>query len=132
VSLRDILDAHQRALESGGAPGILSADAIQSAIGRPYSGYYRHIWSKAAALTHSLVTNHGFTDGNKRTALLAVHLLVERSGWTFVPDTENQIDEMLVAVAKGNLTLGEIENWYRARLDRARRPRGRPTRRVAR
>jgi death on curing protein len=106
-------------LETGGAPGILSADAIESAVGRPYSGYYRRIWSKAAALTHSLVTNHGFTDGNKRTALLAVHLLVERSGWTFLPGTENEIDEMLVAVAKGDLTFEEIENWYRTRLRRA-------------
>jgi death on curing protein len=99
--MRDVLDAHQRALETGGAPGILSASAIQSAIGRPYTGYHRQIWSKAAALTHSLVTNHGFTDGNKRTALLTVHLLVERSGWTFVPGTEHHIDEMLVAVAIG-------------------------------
>ena len=130
MSLRDILDAHQRALETGGAPGILSADAIQSAIGRPYSGYYRHIWSKAAALTQSLVTNHGFTDGNKRTALLAVHLLVERSGWTFVPGTENEIDEMLVAVARGDLSLMDIETWYRARLGRARPVRR--TRRVTR
>src|SRR5262249_30792777 len=80
VSVRDVLDVHQRALETGGAHSIFNADAIYSAIGRPYTGYYRHIWSKAAALTHSLVTNHGFTDGNKRTALLTVHLLVERSG----------------------------------------------------
>lgn len=120
MSLRDILDAHRRALETGGAPGILSADAIQSAIGRPYSGYYHHIWSKAAALTQSLVTNHGFTDGNKRTALLAVHLLVERSGWRFVPGTEREIDEMLVAVARGDLTFMETETWYRAHLQRAR------------
>jgi death-on-curing protein len=115
-------------LETGGAPGILSADAIQSAIGRPYSGYHRHIWSKAATLTHSPVTNHGFVDGNKRTALLAVHLLVERSGWTFVRDTESRIDQMLVAVATGELTVAEIEDWDRARLRRVRRP-GRRTRR---
>jgi death-on-curing protein len=116
--MRDVLDAHQRALETGGAPGILSADAIYSAIGRPYTGYYRRIWSKAAALTHSLVTNHGFTDGNKRTALLTVHLLAERSGWTFVPGTEHEIDAMLVHVARGDLSFTEIETWYRAHLRR--------------
>jgi death-on-curing protein len=109
-------------LKSGGAPGILSADAILSAIGRPYSGYHRYISSKAAALTHSLVTNHGFVDGNKRTALLAVHLLVERSGWTFAAGTESRIDQMLVAVATGSLTVDEIDNWYRARLVRVRHP----------
>jgi death-on-curing protein len=120
VSLRDVLDAHERALETGGAPGILSVDAIRSAIARPYSGYYRRIWSKAAALTHSLVTNHGFTDGNKRTALLTVHLLIERSGWTFARGTEHGIDDMLVAVAKRELVFQDVESWYRARLRRAR------------
>jgi death-on-curing protein len=115
-------------LETGGAPGILSADAIQSAIGRPYSGYHRHIWSKAATLTHSLVTDDWVIDGNKRTALLPVDLLVERSGRTFVRGTESQVDEMLVAVATGNLTVAEIEDWYRARLRRVRRH-GRWTRR---
>jgi len=118
VSLRDILEAHERALETGGARGIINPEAIQSAIGRPYSGYYRNIWSKAAVLTHSLIMNHGFTDGNKRTALLVVHLLVERSGWTFVPHAEHEIDDMLVAVARGDLTIREIENWYHGRLAR--------------
>jgi death-on-curing protein len=129
--LGDVLDAHQRALETGGRAGILNADAIHSAIGRPYSGYYHRIWSKAAALTHSLVTNHGFVDGNKRTALLAVHLLVERSGWTFLPGTENDIDEMLVSVATGNMTVAEIQSWYRARL-RSTRPRRRRTQKTTR
>ena len=93
-------------------------NAIQSAIERPYSGYYRGIWSKAAALTQSLVTNHGFVDGNKRTALIAVHLLLERSGWTFEPGTEDEIDDLLVAIARGEFTVAEIEAWYRARLTR--------------
>lgn len=105
-------------METGGAPGILNLDAIQAAIGRPYSGYYRSIWSKSAALTQSLVTNHGFVDGNKRTALIAVHLLLERSGWTFKPGTEDEIDDMLVAISRGECAVAEIEAWYRARLAR--------------
>jgi death-on-curing protein len=128
VSLRDVLDAHERALETGGAQGIINGDAIQSAIGRPYSGYHRHIWSKAAVLTHSLVMNHGFTDGNKRTALLVVHLLIERSGWTFLAAAEREIDELLVTVARGDRNIAKIEAWYRARLVRAARPRRKPPR----
>ena len=128
MSLRDVLDAHERALETGGAQGIINADAIQSAIGRPYSGYHRRIRSKAAALTHSLVLNHGFTDGNKRTALLVVHLLIERSGWTLLPAAEREIDELLVTVARGQMRPAEIEVWYRARLVRATRSRQRSPR----
>jgi hypothetical protein len=61
-----------------------------------------------------------------------VHLLFERSGWTFVPGTEHEMDDMLVEVAKGDLTVGEIATWYRARLARVRRPRRGPTHRLTR
>ena len=57
------------ALKDGGDPGILNANALKSAIARPYHGYHRRIHKKAAALVHGIVSNHGFVDGNKRTAL---------------------------------------------------------------
>ena len=41
-----------------------------SAIGRPYHGCHRRIYRKAAAPLHAVVSNHGWVDGNKRTALL--------------------------------------------------------------
>jgi death on curing protein len=40
VTLADALEAHDAALaQSGGRRGILNLDALQSALGRPYSGY---------------------------------------------------------------------------------------------
>jgi hypothetical protein len=60
----------------GGLPGVLNLDVIESAIGRPYTGYYPKIWQKAGALAQSVAGNHGFTDGNKRTAL---YLALSRS-----------------------------------------------------
>ena len=72
--------AHDEALSYGGRPGVLSMPGVESAIGRPYSGYHRPIARKAAALLESLTQNHGFVDGNKRTALLVTLLMIERSG----------------------------------------------------
>jgi len=54
---------------TGGAPGILNASAIESALARPYHGYHPRLHQKAAALVHGIVSNHGFVDGNKRTAV---------------------------------------------------------------
>ena len=45
--------------------------------------------------------------------------------------TEDEVDEMLVAVARGDLSFVDIETWYRARLGRAR-PGGRRTSRATR
>jgi death-on-curing protein len=53
--------AHDYALSRyGGLPGIRDLGLIESALARPYSGYYRPIEKKAAALVHSLTLNHGF------------------------------------------------------------------------
>jgi death on curing protein len=83
VTLGDVLQAHEDALMFGGRSGIRSIDLLYSALGRPYSGYYRSIYRKAAALAESLAQNHAFIDGNKRTALLAVDLLIGQSHYRY-------------------------------------------------
>ena len=108
---------HDLALLDGGAPGILNANAIEAALGRPYHGYHRRIHQKAAALVHGVVSNHGFVDGNKRTALYLVELLVSRSGYTLVEQDE-RIVEMLVDVARGELGFDELAHWFKERLVR--------------
>ena len=57
--------------------GILRIDSIESAIARPYCGYFDTLAEKAAALLESMVGNHGFADGNKRTAVLLVCILID-------------------------------------------------------
>lgn len=52
-------------------------DLLESAVSRPFQTFggeelYPTIFGKAAALFHSLVSNHCFQDGNKRTAVIAI------------------------------------------------------------
>jgi len=69
-SLDDVLAAHARLLALfGGAPGIRDRAALEAALARPQSGYYRDVIEQAAALLESLSQNHPFIDGNKRTAI---------------------------------------------------------------
>ncbi|MFT3973459.1 MAG: Fic family protein [Amaricoccus sp.] len=67
----------------GGLDGVGSLHLIESALARAYSGYHRPIADRAAAVLHSMVGNHGFVDGNKRTAWLLVEILISRSGYVF-------------------------------------------------
>lgn len=110
--------AHDEALTYGGRRGVSSLHLIQSALGRPYSGYHRSFSSKCAALLHSVVTNHGFVDGNKRTAWILVELLIQRSGYSLGVPEDEPIDDLVVAVASGELDFGELEIWFRERLVR--------------
>ncbi|MCW1920637.1 type II toxin-antitoxin system death-on-curing family toxin [Rhodobacter sp. KR11] len=118
VTLMDVIAAHDEALTYGGRPGILNLDGIESAIGRPYSGYHRKISQKAAALLEALAQNHGFVDGNKRTALLATLLLIGRSGYDLVLVGDEWIDDVVVLVAEGQMAFPELETWFSQRLVR--------------
>jgi len=58
---------------------------IESAAGRPFHSAfgqdaYPTLVEKAAALFHSLISNHPFHDGNKRTAVLAFEMFLVANG----------------------------------------------------
>lgn len=122
VTFDDALLAHEAALEHGGLPGILNRGLIQSAIARPYSGYHRSMAGKAAVMLHSLARNHGFADGNKRTCLLLVHLLIDRSGYRLhdrnLARLNLELEQLIVDTAEGKRTPEEIEAWVKPRLRR--------------
>ena len=116
VTLSDVMAAHDEALSYGGRPGVLNLSGIQSAIGRPYSGYHRQIARKAAALLKSLAQNHGFVDGNKRTALLVTLLMIERCGYLLTLAADEWIDDVVVAVAEGKMDFDALVVWFAHRL----------------
>ena len=102
----------------GGRVGVVSLDLIESAIGRPYSGYHLSIADKAAALLQSVACNHGFTDGNKRTAWILVETLIARSGYFLdVPD-DAPIDDLVVGVVAGEMDFEALNLWFAERIER--------------
>lgn len=118
ITLADAITAHAEALTYGGREGVNSRHLIESAIARPYSGYHRPIAAKAAALMHSVVGNHGFVDGNKRTAWLLTELLIDRSDYVLdIPDDE-PIDNLVVAVANDEVDFDDLVAWFKERLVR--------------
>ena len=124
LTLGDVLDAHERALRFGGRPGVINLGSIESAIVRPYSGYYRAIRHKAAALVESMVGNHGFADGNKRTTLILLDLLLERSGYRLAPSErhgsiQKDVEDMILDVARNQLSFDDLVEWFGKRITRA-------------
>ena len=122
VKLSDALSAHDRALATGGRPGILDLGRVEAAIARPYSGYHRLIAGKTAALVHAVVNNHGFVDGNKRTAVLLMDLLLNKSGYQLTEradaDLNDAVENMVVALADGRMSLDDLVGWFKLRIRR--------------
>ena len=93
---------------------------MESAIARPYDGYHREIWEKAAVLFEPLCQNPGFVDGDKRTAVLLLGLWLEKGGHEIFPIIGEHIDEVIenfaVSVADGQMSIEEIQNWLHDRF----------------
>ena len=95
-------------------------DSIEAAIARPYTGYYRPIHKKAAALIQSVSVNHGFVDGNKRTALMLFHLLLDNSGYIVNQTStseDDDIEHLILDSVTRFLDLEEMTLWLKNRIE---------------
>jgi death on curing protein len=103
--------------------GVTNPGLIDSAISRPYNGYYRSLAKKAAALLQSMAGNHGFADGNKRTTVILVDMLISKSGYRLVPNYPSEsidaaIEETVMKVVIHQLNFEELCKWFETRLVR--------------
>jgi len=71
--------------------------------------------SKAAALLHSLVLNHPFVDGNKRTAVLAMLVFASLNGFQLRWDQKEALDFVL-RLASGEVELVDVIQFLRSRM----------------
>lgn len=104
-------------------PGIRDAGAIVAAVMRPQATVfgedaYPTIWEKAAALLHSRACNHGFIDGNKRTAWLSARVFLATNGHADLGVSTDEAVEFVLAVAEGRYDTvadiaGELVKFFR-------------------
>ncbi|NNF89353.1 MAG: type II toxin-antitoxin system death-on-curing family toxin [Acidimicrobiia bacterium] len=81
LTVIEVLSIHGAMIdEFGGTDGIRDLGALESAVFRPQTGYYEGPVEEAAALMQSLLQNHPFLDGNKRTAFAAADLHLRLNG----------------------------------------------------
>jgi len=104
----------------GGAAGVRDRGALDAAAARPAATFdgedlYPDEAAKAAALLHSLVTNHPFVDGNKRVGILAAELFLAVNGWALAAG-EDELHAVVLATARGELAAEALAIWLRQRL----------------
>jgi death-on-curing protein len=119
----DVLYAvHEEQLaEHGGLAGLRDANALESAVARPEQlAHYGtpDIAELAAAYGFGIARNHPFSDGNKRTAFVAVELFLALNGQELTADDSDCILTML-RLAAGDMEESVFANWIRTHLDPA-------------
>lgn len=110
---QEIADAYASSKEPVGR-GVRDARLLQSASDRPLTSLgkvskYKTAYQGAAALGHSVVNNHPFVDGNKRTGLLSMIALLDRQRIGLEASNKDAFDFM-VQVAQHRLPGVETKN----------------------
>lgn len=116
VSLEEVLLFHRKIITyTGGSSGIRDKGLIESALNRGLATFdgtelFSSIYEKVAAITFSLVNNHGFVDGNKRVGL-SVMLLLLRLNDINIKYTQEELIELGLKVADGSWKEPDIYTW---------------------
>jgi death-on-curing protein len=110
---------HDRQLaEHGGLDGLRDQNAVQSALARPQNlaNYETPDTARlAAAYAFGIARNHGFVDGNKRTAWVIARLFLADNAYRLVFDPAEAVKTM-EAVAAEALSELELADWFRGRI----------------
>jgi len=109
---------HYRLIEeTGGSHGIRDIGLLQSAIARPMAAFggddlYPDIFTKAAALMHSLIKNHPFIDGNKRTAITSSSIFLLRNGFQ-ITASNKELEQFTLETASTKIEIEKIARWFK-------------------
>lgn len=113
LSVNHILALHSLLIKrTGGTDGVRDRNMLELAVNSPFMSFdgvdlYPSIYSKAAQLAFSLISNHPFVDGNKRVGMLALLTFLELNGIKTNFD-DDDIIRMGISVAKGEMNSEDI------------------------
>jgi death-on-curing protein len=116
ISTELALAIHQRQLaEHGGLSGIRDKRLLDSALARPQNLHAygeNDIYVLAAAYGFGIVSNHLFSDGNKRTAYVVSRLFLKLHD-NDMPGTPENRARLFEQLAAGNITEPELIAWLK-------------------
>jgi death-on-curing protein len=104
--------------EHGGLAGLRDANALESAVARAEQlAHYAapDAADLAAAYGFGIARNHPFSDGNKRTAFVAVELFLALNGYELVASDADCVITML-SVAAGDIEEAAFADWIRQHM----------------
>lgn len=116
ITLTQLIEFHRRiTIKTGGSDGIRDKGLLESALNRPFATFsgedlYTPIEKKIAVVTHSLISNHGFVDGNKRIGVSTMILLSKLNNIK-LEFTQEELVELGIGTAEGKYLEEDIFNW---------------------
>jgi death-on-curing protein len=116
ISIQETVYIHNLLIKTfGGSSGVRDFQALESALSRPFQTFdnvelYPSVIEKAASLFESLLANHPFVDGNKRTGYVLMRLFLKKNGMDIIADEETKY-QFVIDVASGVKRYDDILIW---------------------
>lgn len=123
IHIKEIEQIHNLLVEEfRGAKGIRDLGALDAAINQPFATFdqqelYSNPVDKAAAIIESILINHPFMDGNKRTGYVLMRLLLLQSGQDIQAEQEEKYN-FVISIATGELAFDGIKKWIKERIQK--------------
>ena len=121
IDLQEVFEIHQVLIgEFGGSQGVRDIGLLKSALERPFSGFgttefYKTPEEKASAILESIVKNHPFIDGNKRTGYVLMRLILMQYGKDIIA-TQDEKYTFVMDVASGQANFTAILAWIQKHI----------------
>lgn len=121
ITLHEVLKIHSRMIElTGGSSGIRDLNRLESALMSPQQTFdqlelYPTIIEKAAILGFSIISNHPFVDGNKRTGQHVMEVFLNLNGYSLI-STIDEDEAAILAVASSQWRKEHLIQWLEAHV----------------
>lgn len=116
ISVQEVETIHNMLIDKfGGSKGIRDLGLLESAVARPFATFqmkdlYPNPIDKASALLESLVINHPFIDGNKRTAYTLMRLILLENKMDIHASQEEKY-HLVISASTGQYRFNDIRDW---------------------
>ena len=106
----------------GDPPPIRDLGLLGAAVARPSASVfgddaYPDVWSKAAALLHSIVKNHALVDGNKRLGWVACAVFLDLNGKDPSAATNDDVFDLVIRVASEPIDVSDLATKLRTIIE---------------
>lgn len=116
IDLDNVILFHKKIVnKTGGSDGVRDLGLIESALNRgamtlDERELYEGTEMKISVITHGLIRNHGFIDGNKRIGVAVMILLLKLNN-ILIRYSQLELIDLGLGVAEGKFNENDILSW---------------------
>ena len=118
ITVKQSLEIHEILIgKYGGSMGVRDLNGLESALARPFQTFggedlYPDFFAQAAAIAESIIINHPFIDGNKRTGYVLMESILRYGSIKIIADDE-LLYTFMISISTGEKRFDDIVAWLK-------------------